>query len=45
MGGFLVFLVDRSLRDRNHLAWSHVICLCEGEIVTGQIVPRLEAMK
>ena len=30
-------------RDRNHWAWSHVISLCEGELVTGQIVPRVEA--
>ena len=30
-------------RDRNHGAWSHVISVCEGKLVNGQIVPRLEA--
>ena len=43
MGGFQVFLVDRSSRDRNRWAWSHVISLCKERLVTGQIVPRLEA--
>ena len=43
--GFLGLLVDWSSRDRNHWAWSHVISLCEGKLVTGQIVTRLEAMK
>ena len=43
MGGLQVFLVDRSSRDRNHWAWSHVINLCKEKLVTSQIVPRLEA--
>ena len=36
-------MVDGSSRDRNHWAWSHVINLCKEKLVTGQIVPRLEA--
>ena len=34
-GGFLGLLVDGSSRDRNHWAWSHVINICEEELVTG----------
>ena len=36
-------MVDGFSRDRDHWAWSHVISLCEGKLVTGQIVPRVEA--
>ena len=42
-GGFLGLFGRWVFKDRNHWAWSHVINLYKEKLVTGQMVPSLEA--